>query len=380
MSLDLDDDLARGLSGLRPPPCYICHMANAPNLWATEEDDGDTQQIGQLMGGWMATQVVRTVALLGIPDQLAASPCTAAELAAATGTAPDPLARLLCKAAVYGLVTRDGESRFALTGPGGRLRSDVPGSMRDQVVGFVVPPLWDSLGNLVDVVRGDPVNPSAPGGPWDYFQRNPGEAAWFARAISGWTTELTERLRAMAYGLPAGAGRVVDVGGSRGALLAYLISTAPAATGVLFDRAEAMAEAPGVLAVAGVAGQVEITAGNFFETVFFETVPPGDVHVLANVLHDWDDDAAGDILRNCHRAGRPGGTLIVFTFLLTEALEPPQPYLMDLLMMAIEGGRERTLTELSALAGAAGYELIPDVPVAGSMPHHAVEFRRGQPS
>ena len=61
---------------VRPPPCYIRHMANAPNLWATEEDD-DTQQIGQLLGGWMATQVVRTVALLGIPDQLAASPRTA---------------------------------------------------------------------------------------------------------------------------------------------------------------------------------------------------------------------------------------------------------------------------------------------------------------
>ena len=296
----------------------------------------------------MATQVVRTVALLGIPDQLAASPRTAAGLAAATSTAPDPLARLLCAAAVYGLVTRDGEGRFALTGPGGRLRSDVPGSMRDQVVGFVAPPLWDSLGNLVEW-WGDPVNPSAPGGPWDYFRRNPGEAAWFARAISGEATELTEDLRAMAYGLPAGAGRVVDVGGSRGALLAYLISAAPAATGVLFDRAEAMAEAPGALAAAGVAGQVEIMAGNFFETV-----PPGDVHVLANVLHDWDDDAAGVILRNCHRAGRPGGTLIVFTFLLTKALEPPQPYLMDLLMMAVEGDRERTLTELSALAGAAG--------------------------
>ena len=224
----------------------------------------------------------------------------------------------------------------------------------------------------MDVVRGDPVNPSAPGGPWDYFRRNPGEAAWFACAISGEATELTEHLRAMAYGLPAGAGRVVDVGGSRGALLAYLISTAPAATGVLFDRAEAMAEAPGALAAAGVAGQVEILAGNFFETV-----PPGDVHVLANVLHDWDDDAAGVILRNCHRAGRPGGTLIVFTFLLTKALEPPQPYLMDLLMMAVEGGRERTLTELSALAGAAGYELIRDVPVAWSRPYHAVEFRRG---
>jgi SAM-dependent methyltransferase len=359
---------------VRPPPWYTPHMANAPNLWATEEDDDDAQQLGQLLGGWMATQVVRTVALLGIPDQLAVSPRTAAELAAATGTAPDPLARLLCTAAVYGLVTRDGEGRFALTGPGGLLRGDVPGSMRDQAVGFFAPPLWDGLGKLADVVRGDPVNPRAPGGAWDYFQRNPGEAAWFARAMSGVTTELTEHLRAMAYGLPAGAGRVVDVGGSRGALLAYLIGTAPAATGVLFDRAEAMTEAPGVLAAAGVAGRAEITAGSFFETV-----PPGDVHVLANVLHDWDDDAAGVILRNCHRAGRPGGTLIVFTLLLTEALEPPEPYLMDLLMMAIEGGRERTLTELSALAGAAGFELIRDVPVAGPRPYHAVEFRRGQP-
>jgi O-methyltransferase domain len=349
----------------------MTNVSYMPSLFSTAGDDDETRQVGQLLGGWMATQVVRVIAELGVPDQLAGKPMTADELAPLLGAAPGPLGRLLAVAAVYGLVARDGD-RFALTKTGETLRTDVPGSLRALAIGFVAPPMWDSVGRLAEVVRdGQPVDRGAPGGPWDYFERNPEVAAWFARAMGDGTTTMVTQLRAAGYQLPPGARRVVDVGGSRGTLLSYLLRTAPDATGVLLDRAEALTEAPGVLSASGVADRVTLQPGNFFAAV-----PEGDTHILSNILHDWDDKVARAILRSCHRAGQPGGRLLVFSFLLSEALDPPQPYLMDLLMMTVEGGRERTLDEMCALLESGGYGFVRDVPVAGPMPWHAIEFRR----
>jgi len=346
-------------------------MADIPSLFSTESDDPETRKVGQLLGGWMATQVVRVTAELAIPDHLAEGPRTAAELAERTGAAFAPLTRLLSAAAVYGIVSQDA-GRYALTKTGERLRTEVPGSLRALALGFVAPPMWDGMGRLADVVRsGLPVDRGAPGGPWEYLERNPDVAGWFARAMSDVTAIMVGQMRDAAYGLPAGARRVVDVGGSRGTLLAYLLQMAPDATGVVFDRAEAMAEAPQVLGNAGVADRVELTPGNFFAGV-----PGGDVHVLSNILHDWDDSTSRAILRSCHRAGEPGGLLLVCTFLLTESAAPPHPPLMDLLMMTVEGGMERTLPQMRALLGSANYEFIRDVPLAGPMPWHVVEFRR----
>ena len=346
-------------------------MADIPSLFSTATDDPETREVGQLLGGWMATQVVRTVAELGIPDHLAAGSRSAADLAGLTGAALDPLTRLLSAAAVYRIVRRDAD-RYALTKTGERLRADVPGSLRALALGFVAPPMWDGLGRLGDVVRsGRTVDRGAPGGPWEYFERNPDVAGLFARAMSDGTAVMVRQMRSAGYGLTAGAKHVVDVGGGRGTLLAYLLQTAPDATGVVLDRAEALADAPKVLDDAGVAGRAELMPGNFFAAV-----PPGDVHVLSNILHDWDDAASRAILRSCHRAGEPGGQLLVFTFLLTESADPPHPPLMDLLMMTVEGGRERTLRELCDLLTSAGYEFLRDVPLDGPMPWHALEFRR----
>ena len=352
-------------------------MTYLPTLFSTDCDDAATREVGQLLGGWMATQVVRVVAELGVPDYLAEGPCTVADLAVRTGAAIDPLARLLSVAAVYRIVAREptadpATDRYQLTETGQILRSDVPGSLRALAIGFVAPPLWDGLGRLGDVVRdGQPVDRGAPGGPWEYFENNPDAAGWFARAMSEGTTTMVGQLRAAGYTVPQDAKRVVDVGGSRGTLLAYLLQTAPAVSGVLLDRAEALAEAPAVLAAAGVAERAELRPGNFFAAV-----PEGDVHILSNILHDWDDKVGRAILRSCHKAGQPGSLLIVFSFLLSPAVDPPQPHLMDLLMMTVEGGRERTLDEMRELLASGGYEFIRDVPLPGPMPWHAIEFRR----
>lgn len=330
-------------------------------------------RLGALVTGYNGTQVVRVIAELGVPDQLADGPRTAADLASATGTKAGPLYRLLCAATVYDLVTRDEHDRFALTPLGGWLRTDVPGSMRAMAVGFTSAPLWQAFGGLGDVVRtAQSIAATVPGGVWEHFGRNRDDAAWFGRAMSRFTTDLVGQLAATGYALPAGTERIVDVGGGIGTVLAHLLGGVPGARGVLFDRAEALADAPAVLADAGVSDRVELVEGDFFAGV-----PGGDVHVLANVLHDWSDDQAREIVANCHRAARPGATLVVIGLLLPSGPEPSLAYLMDLQMMVMmDGGRERTLAQQTSLVTAEGYEFVRDVPIGEVMPAHVLEFRR----
>jgi SAM-dependent methyltransferase len=338
---------------------------------AREEAHGDAGRLGALITGYNATQVVRVIAKLAVPDHLDGGPQTAEELASITGAASGPLRRLLCAAAVFGLVTQDESGRFALTPMGGHLRTDVPGSVRSLAIGFTSAPLWRSFGELGEVVATGQLGAGIPGGIWEHFRQHPEDAVWFSRAMSRFTEDLVRQLPAVGYGLPRDAQRVVDVGGGRGTLLACLLGTAPAAKGAVLDRAEALAEAPAVFAAAGVADRAETIEGDFFGTV-----PAGDVHVLCNILHDWSDERAGDIVASCHRASRPGGLLVVIGLLLPAGPEPSMAHLMDLQMMVMmEGGRERTLAEHQSLMASAGYEFSRDIPIPGVVPAHILEFR-----
>jgi hypothetical protein len=127
--------------------------------------------------------------------------------------------------------------------------------------------MWESAGRLIDIVRdAGPDGDTTARELWDYYRDHPDEAVWFARAMGTVTSILVSRLAADGY-TPPPAERIVDVGGSRGTLLSYLLSRAPRAAGVLFDRQEALAEAPGFLAGAGVADRVELAAGDFLREV-----------------------------------------------------------------------------------------------------------------
>jgi hypothetical protein len=140
---------------------------------------------------------------------------------------------------------------------------------------------------------------------------------------------------------------------------------------VLLDRAEALAEAPGYLSGAGVAERAELVTGDFLREV-----PPGDLHVLSHVLHNWDDEHVRTIVGNCHRAGRPGGGLMVIEYVLPDEPEPSLAHLMNLIMMVVVGGRERTRAEHEALAGPAGYTLARETSLTGVLPWRVLEFER----
>ncbi len=330
----------------------------------------DGQRASMFLEGLLMAQVALVVARLGIPDLMAAGPRPVADLADETGADPDALGRVLAAAAVYGLVRRDGTGRYELTGTGELFRTDVEGSARSLAAGFLGPPMWMVGSNITDVVATGKVNPAGPGGLYEYYGKHPEEAMWFGRAMSRVTTTMVTELAASGF-RPLASGRIVDLGGGRGTLLAYLLGADPGATGVLYDRAEALAEAPQVLADAGLTGRAELMPGSFLQEV-----PPGDLYVLSQVLHNWDDEQVRAILANCRVAGQPGNSIMVVELMLPDGPEPSQAHLMDLIMLTAVGGRERTRAQHEALMAEAGYALVRDTHLARVLPWRILEFRR----
>jgi SAM-dependent methyltransferase len=335
--------------------------------------DAASRHVARLFVAFLYTSVTVAITDLGIPVVLAGAgkALTAAEVAAGTGTDPDATARLLKAGTAVGLVSEDADGRFTLTDPGNHLR---PGRVGD-LTGFWAKPILQTIGALADHVRtGRRVNPAEPGGFWDYLGSHPEEAARFSGAMGHATSCLLAALTEAGY-RPPSSQRIVDVGGNRGTLLAWFLKAVPGATGVVFDRPESLAAAPGYLASAGVADRADLVEGSFLTEV-----PDGDLHLLSQVLHNWDDENVRLIAVNCARAARPGGWLVVIEYVLPTGPEPSAGHMIDMIMMTLFGGRERTLEEHRALIEPAGYTFARGGPVgnhAGWQPPWSVlEFRR----
>jgi SAM-dependent methyltransferase len=152
---------------------------------------------------------------------------------------------------------------------------------------------------------------------------------------------------------------IADVGGGHGALLAAILNAHPSATGILFDQPHVVAASRPYLERAGVAARCRVEEGSFFEHV-----PDGaDAIMLKSVIHDWDDEQSLAILRNCHRALKQYGTLLLIERVLPDrVMHAPEVILQDLHMLAITGGRERNGVEYRALLAAAGFRLTRIIP------------------
>jgi orsellinic acid C2-O-methyltransferase len=310
--------------------------------------------------GYVPAQLVYVAAALELADILHERPKGHEELAAASGAHPPSLLRVLRAMVDLGLFEQDREGRFRLTPLGQPLLKDAPRSMRDSILLHGGDLTWRAWGGLLHSVKtGETAFEHAFGMPFfDYLARHPETAATFNRAprTTGGTTELAE---AMADNVDLrGVSRVVDVGGSDGALIEAILLAHPRLTGVLFDLAPVVAQARERLFVGPVAGRCEFVAGDFFEAV----PEGGDLYLLARVLHDWDHERCVAVLRNCRRAIAEGGRLLVLERVLgaDRPFDPSgvhQDVLSDIDMLATTGGRERTEQEYRALLAAGGFVL-----------------------
>ncbi|MGW6690442.1 methyltransferase [Streptomyces sp. NPDC054961] len=303
------------------------------------------------MYGHIHSAALRAVAVHRIADHLAEGPRTAAELAARTATHGPSLHRILRLLAVRGLFREDERGAFRLTEEGQGLRTDLPGSRHPSVLLMTDPMLRRSADGLTDTLRtGQPGFTEAHGAAFfDHLAKSPEDRATFDTAMATLSGPV-DGLVAQGYAFPPGS-RVVDVAGGRGGLLRAFLTRDPTLTGVLFGQPATVAGH--VLNGPGLAGRYEIEGGDFFATV----PTGGDFYVLKHILHDWDDEDALRILGSVRRAATAGARLLVVDMVLPEASAPHPGVEMDIVMLMLLRGRERTAAELDALLARAGFRV-----------------------
>ncbi|MBB0230138.1 methyltransferase [Streptomyces calidiresistens] len=319
-------------------------------------------QLLLLTDGKRISRVLHAVAELRVADELADGPLDVPELASRTGTRADALGRVLRVAAAFGVFFEQPDGRYALTDMGQALRSDVPGSQRDMVLYNGSGMLWRSYGELMHTLRtGEPAFRAAYGHDFfEHLERDPDDGAMFDRAMTR-MSHATSRMLIDSFDFGRFE-RIADIGGGHGFFLSEILGEHPKSRGVLVDRPSVVAEAPELLAGAGVADRVEIVEGNFFEPL-----PTGwDAYVLKAVLHDWDDERALAILGRVREAlaGHPEGRLLICEFLVGPPNRWDRGKLLDLDMLVRFGGRERDPAQWRELLDAAGFALVND-PVPG---------------
>jgi hypothetical protein len=303
-----------------------------------------------LASGYEVTQLVVVAARLGIADLLAAGPRTVDDLAAATGTHPPSLFRVLRALAGHGVFAEE-DGRFRLTPLAEPLRGDAPDSIRphlDQIAewGYRV---WGEL--LHSVTTGSTAFEHLFGMTnWEYRARTP-EASELFHAQMAERARVRGRILVKAQHFPDGA-TIVDVGGGEGTILAAILAANPTLRGVLQDLPHVVAGAPPRLAAAGVADRCQIEGGDFFVAV----PRGGDAYLLAAVLHDWGDEDAIRILVSCREAMRPDSTLVLAELVVPSGNDPHVAKMLDILMLLTNvGGRERNEAEWEALLVRAGF-------------------------
>jgi len=331
------------------------------------------ERLQALIRGYRMSQAVYVAACLGIPDLLADGPQDVEELARKTGSHPQSLGRVLAALASVGVLDKIGPRRFALTEIGLGLRTGIPGSLRNSVLFLLNETHWRPWGHMLHAVRtGETAFDHAHGTSlFEFLSTHPEEADLFNKGMAG-NSPAHATLVASSYDFSE-VGTVVDVAGGRGRLLATILERNAHLRGVLFDLPHVVADARELIDEAGVADRCKLVGGDFFEAV----PEGGNVYVLRNIIHDWQDDRAVAILTNCRRAMAEDARLIlVERYVAEDPREVPLVYHADLEMLVNVGGLERTTDEYATLLARGGFRLARTIPLGRApeaMGHHLIE-------
>jgi hypothetical protein len=310
-----------------------------------------------MLMGYRTSQALFVAAKLGLADLLTDGPRTAGDLAAATQTDPRTLYRLLRSLAGMGVFAEDDRQRFSLTELAECLRSDVPGSQRAMAI-MTGELYYAAFGELLYSVRtGKVAFEKVYGLPiFDYLGQHPEQARQFDETMVGVHGRETAALLE-AYDF-SGIRVLADIGGGNGSVLTTVLQKYPDMRGILFDLPGVAERARAKVQVAGLTDRCRVVGGSFFESV------PGDAdaYLLRHIIHDWDDARATRILQHVHRAMAAGGKLLVVESVIPPGNEPSFGKSLDLAMLVLPGGEERTAEEYRRLYETAGFRLIGIVP------------------
>ncbi|UBF25808.1 methyltransferase [Kovacikia minuta CCNUW1] len=313
----------------------------------------------QMVTAYWVSQSIYAAAKLGIADQLKLGPQHCDQLAVTTGCDRTALYRLLRALASVGIFAETEPGYFCLTPLGDYLRSDMPGSVRDASIMVGDPEHYNAWGNILHSVKtGESAFENLFGmNIFQYYAQNPEPAAVFDRAMTSFSsTEIAGVVAAYDF---SPIRKLVDVAGGHGSFLFSILKANPHLEGILFDQAEVIDRAQSLIGSEPLLNRCQLAAGDFFEAV-----PAGaDAYILKHIIHDWDDERAIAILKQCHRAMTADGRVLVVEQVIPPGNEPFLGKLLDVNMLVMcPGGKERTAAEYQQIFAAAGFKLTRIVP------------------
>jgi ubiquinone/menaquinone biosynthesis C-methylase UbiE len=314
------------------------------------------QQLAQMITSYWTSQSIHVAAKLKLADLIHAGPKTGAELAAATKTQPQALYRLLRALASAEIFREEAGGKFHMTDKADLLR-DAHGSMW-AVAMMMGDEHFRSWGDLLySVQTGKPAFDHIFGKPvFEWLSQHAEEAKIFDAAMTGFHGPETQAM-IDAYDY-TGINTLVDIGGGNGTVLTAVLQKNPTMEAILYDLPGVIERAKKNLADAGLSSRCKTMAGSFFDSV----PVGGDAYQMRHIIHDWTDEQCDTILRNVRRVIPKHGRLLVIEMVIKPGNEPQPAKWLDLNMLVLPGGRERTEAEYRDMYAKADFRLERIVP------------------
>jgi hypothetical protein len=302
------------------------------------------QLVWDLVTKHTLARCLQVVADFGVADALGDRPASAGELASRTGMNADALGRMLRLLAANGVFAREAQG-YVHTEASSLLRSDHPQSMRPLAQMIGMPIMWQRFTELNHVAK-----TGRPTMDWTalvaYFAQHPAEGSLFNQAMVAKSGGVIPGLMTAYDFSPFRS--IVDVGGGRGHLLQAILERTPGAFGMVFDLPHVIADAS-----KAASSRLRLVPGDFFK----DSLPVADAYLLMEVIHDWADPEATRILTSVRKAAPPHARVLIIEALVSDDPGPHPGKVLDVIMLAVTGGRERTRHEYEALLLAAGFRM-----------------------
>lgn len=326
----------------------------APAANSTKSGPQPVETLMQIATGHIVASALYGVLSIGVPDLLRSGSKSVAELAILTGAHEGALYRVLRALSAAGVFSENPWRTFSLTPVSEPLCKDAENSMRQMALWMTLPFHFEVYGALVHSLRtGETVSEKLYGVPcFDYFAQNKEVNDVFNDAMTEFSGSVIPAVLE-AHDFSALAGKtLVDIAGGHGKVLTEILKKHPGIRGILFDLERVVNGAVPRIASEGLSTRCSVAHGDFFKSV-----PSGDAYIMKHIIHDWDDAHALKILRNIHAAAAPGARLYLIEAAMAAGNEPHFAKIVDLEMMLLPGGCERTEQEYRDLLAEAGFEL-----------------------
>jgi hypothetical protein len=327
-------------------------MSKQDNLQNPKSMTPPEALLQMLTSSWIS-QAIYVAAQLGIADLLKDGSKSSSDLAKATGSHALALYRIMRTLASVGVFAEIEDGSFELTPLAAYLQTDVPGSLRAMSIMSGESWQWQPWGNILHTVKtGNTAFDHVYGvNSVEYLTQNVEAGQIFNQAMTGMTATFKASITDN-YDFSS-IDKIVEVGGGQGSLITSILKGYPTLQAILFDLPSVVIGAKHLIESEGLAKRCEIVGGDFFESV----PTGGDAYILKNIIHDWDDTDTVTILKNCHRAMVENGKLLLVETVIPPRNEPSFGKVLDLEMLVMTGGCERTEAEYRTLFEAAGFVL-----------------------